>query len=110
MDQPLIASRSSLVADHATRESNGKLRAGLAALGLYLLLALAFTWPLPMKAATATMGAGTDGWQDTWEIWWVGHAVQTGAQPFHFTTLYAPDGATDYLDALNPIETVIVLP
>src|SRR5439155_19655752 len=33
-----------------------------------------------------------------------------GLPPYHFSTLYAPDGATNYLHSLNPIEIILTLP
>src|SRR5687768_8885554 len=37
-------------------------------------------------------------------------ANQTGTPPYHFSTLYAPTGATNYLHSFNPIEIVLTLP
>lgn len=79
-------------------------------LGLYLLLALAFTWPVLSTATTAIIGDGKDGWQDTWEIWWMNRAMSTGVMPYHFATLYAPDGVTNFLHSLNPVEIWLALP
>lgn len=76
----------------------------------YLLVALLFTWPLPITPTVATLGSGSDGWQETWEMWWFNRALQTGTSPYHFTTLYAPFGATNYLHSLNPIEITLTLP
>jgi len=79
-------------------------------LGIYVALALAFTWPVVSVVATATMGDGSDGWQESWEMWWLNRAIQTGSMPYHFSTLYAPYGATNYLHSFNPIENVLTLP
>lgn len=43
-------------------------------------------------------------------MWWVNRAIGTGDMPYHFATLYAPGGATNYLHSLNPIEIVLTLP
>src|SRR5919204_1391095 len=80
------------------------------ALIIYVILALVFTWPLPESVAGATMGDGLDGWQETWEMWWMHRAISSGVPPYHFSTLYAPDGATNYLHSLNPIEIILTLP
>jgi 4-amino-4-deoxy-L-arabinose transferase-like glycosyltransferase len=85
-------------------------RKDLLALAVYTILALAFTYPLITVIGTSTVGDGVDGWQDTWEMWWLNRALATGTPPYHFATLYAPDGATNYLHSLNPIEIVLTLP
>ncbi len=79
-------------------------------LGVYTVLALIFTWPMASTMTSAILGDGKDGWQDTWEIWWLNRAINTGSAPYHFSTLYAPTGATNYLHSLNPILIVLVLP
>lgn len=79
-------------------------------LGIYVLLALAFTWPAVTVAGAATLGVGTDGWQKLWEMWWMGQAIAGGSTPYHFATLFAPDGATNYLHSFNPIILLIALP
>src|SRR5437879_5277240 len=70
---------------------------------IYLLTALAFTWPLATRVSDTILGGGGDGWQETWEMWWMNRAIQAGSTPYHFSTLYAPDGATNFLHSLNPI-------
>jgi hypothetical protein len=82
----------------------------LGVLAGYWLLAVLFTWPLPTKAATAIMGDGKDGWLETWNLWWLNRAIGTGTPPYHFTGVFAPDGTTNYLHALNPFEGLLTLP
>jgi hypothetical protein len=84
--------------------------ADLAVLGAYLLLALLFTWPIALNFTSSIVGGGGDGWQETWEMWWMNRAIQTGTPPYHFATLYAPTGATNYLHSFNPIEIILTLP
>jgi hypothetical protein len=81
--------------------------ADLSVAAIYTLLALIFTWPLPVVAAHAVMGDGADAWQVTWDLWWVNRALLTGQTPYHFSTLYAPDGATNYLHLLNSVPTTM---
>jgi 4-amino-4-deoxy-L-arabinose transferase-like glycosyltransferase len=83
---------------------------GPAIFAIYTLLALLFTMPAPLTVTSAIVGDGHDGWQDAWEMWWLNRALQTGSPPYHFSTLYAPDGATLYIHSLNPIEIVLALP
>ncbi len=87
-----------------------KSRQDLFVFGVYTLLALIFTWPMASTMTSAILGDGKDGWQDTWEMWWLNRAINTGSAPYHFSTLYAPGGATNYLHSLNPILIVPVLP
>jgi hypothetical protein len=75
----------------------------------YSTLALAFTWPLVTMRDTV-MGDGKDDWQEVWEMWWMDRALRAGSTPYHFSTLYAPGGATNFLHSLNPIEILISLP
>jgi hypothetical protein len=82
----------------------------LAVLGAYLLLAMLFTWPIAVNFTSSIVGGGGDGWQETWEMWWMDRAIQTGTPPYHFATLYAPTGATNYLHSFNPIEIILTLP
>jgi hypothetical protein len=56
------------------------------------------------------MGDGKDGWLETWNLWWLSRAISTGAPPYHFTTVFAPDGVTNYLHALHPLEGLLTLP
>ena len=76
----------------------------------YLFLALLFTWPVITNITDSIIGGGGDGWQETWEMWWMNRAIQTGTPPYHFSTLYAPTGATNYLHSFNPLEIVLTLP
>src|SRR5687768_6124665 len=85
-------------------------RKDLPALAAYTMLALAFTYPLVTVIGTAGVGDGADGWQDTWEMWWLNRALATGTPPYHFATLYTPDGVTNFLHSLNPILIVLTLP
>jgi hypothetical protein len=86
------------------------LRKDLLVLAAYALVALVFSYPLVTMLSTASVGEGADGWQDTWEMWWLSRALATGTPPYHFATLYAPDGATNYLHSLNPILIVLTFP
>src|SRR5688500_18921826 len=87
---------------HKAKLTNPRSGADYAVFGLYVLLALAFTWPAPMGAGVGIMGSGTDGWQDAWEMWWMNQAITNGLPPYHFATLYAPNGVTNFLHSFNP--------
>ena len=99
------------VPDFPQRDTNRSLiRVDWAVLALYWALSVVFTWPLPARATTAIMGDGKDGWLEAWNLWWLNRAIGSGTPPYHFTTVFAPDGTTNYLHALNPIEGLITLP
>ncbi|MFV9505508.1 MAG: hypothetical protein AB4911_13210 [Oscillochloridaceae bacterium umkhey_bin13] len=87
-------------------------RHGLAAL-LFLGLALLSLAPVLPQATTTIWGgpiAAVDGWQHTWHLWWVAHAVSTGQNPFVTPLLFAPDGAELYLQPLNLTTGLLLLP
>ena len=80
------------------------------ALPLYYVLALLFSWPLPLQAATAIMGDGKDGWLETWNFWWLNRALGSGQPPYTFSTQFAPGGVTSHLHILNPLQGFLTLP
>lgn len=76
----------------------------LAALVLYLLLTVVFTWPLALHLADAIPGDGFDGWQNYWNLWWIKQAlVDRLSNPLAVDLLYAPTGVTLYFHTLNPL-------
>jgi hypothetical protein len=77
---------------------------------VYAAIAALFTWPLPLRATTAILGDGKDGWMETWNFWWLARSVGAARTPYDFNTVFAPNGVTDYLHALNPIGGVVTLP
>jgi hypothetical protein len=81
-----------------------------AIVGIYVALSVIFTWPLLSVLTQATMGDGVDGWQGTWDLWWVNRALTTGVAPYHFSTLYVPYGATNYIHHLHVAQAFITLP
>jgi hypothetical protein len=85
----------------------------LAALGLYLALALFVLANVLPRLAHAIPGAGVaaeDGWQNTWNLWWVRTALARGQNPFHTDMLFAPGGASLYLHTLNITNALLTLP
>ena len=83
----------------------------LAALVLYLLLTVVFTWPLALHLADAIPGDGFDGWQNYWNLWWIKQAlVDRLSNPLAVDLLYAPTGVTLYFHTLNPFNGLSTLP
>lgn len=87
------------------------------ALCIYLLLAIALTWPLASRPGSLLIGGYEsrgftfeDGSQNIWNIWWVGHALAEGKHPFWSDMLYYPEGLQFYFQTLNLAGIVPVLP
>ncbi|MDX1415705.1 MAG: hypothetical protein R3293_16025 [Candidatus Promineifilaceae bacterium] len=60
----------------------------------YLLLTLAFTWPLITRLGTELAGARDDLWIHQWTFWWIKEALLSGQNPFYTTLLYYPNGVS----------------
>lgn len=91
-------------------------RHGLALLG-YLALAIALTWPLATNPGGMVIGGWEsrdfsfeDASQNIWNIWWVGHAIAQGQNPFWSDLLYYPEGVQLYIQTLNLAGVLPVLP
>jgi hypothetical protein len=65
------------------------------ALACYTLLALLVLHPLPLQFTShvAANGPGSvDAYLGVWNLWWFGHAVQNGVDPFRTPLLFYPQG------------------
>ncbi|MBM3462999.1 MAG: hypothetical protein FJX76_12930 [Armatimonadetes bacterium] len=58
----------------------------------YLLLALAATWPLALKADTHCWGARFDLWGNLWLLWYFKEALVHGKLDFWTPLVFYPDG------------------
>jgi hypothetical protein len=65
----------------------------LAPLGLYLLIAVAMSWPLALHLGTHLPGDDRDAWQNYWNYWWTRRALAEGRSLYWTPLLYAPCGA-----------------
>lgn len=88
MNRPDTRSPSGLSA--ALRRPNGIIFV------VYVLLALAATWPLVSRLSTHLYGARSDLWVHQWTFWWVKEALTTGQSPFFTDLLYYPNGVPLY--------------
>lgn len=82
-------------------------------LALYTAITLYLLSPvLPVfnRAIAGDWRATIDGWQNVWGIWWVGHALATGQNPFFTPLLFYPDGASLYFQTLNMTNGLLTLP
>ncbi|PDW04248.1 hypothetical protein CJ255_04675 [Candidatus Viridilinea mediisalina] len=89
----------------------------LGVLLFYLGLAVALTWPLATHPGSLVIGgyesrnfAFEDASQNIWNVWWVGHALIEGKNPFWSDMLYYPEGVQFYFQTLNLAGIVPVLP
>lgn len=94
-------------------------RVSLLAFAGYFLLALPFTWPLPLHPASAVPGlaefAGKpiscDTWTQLWSLWWTGHAAAQPGESLFFTRhLFHPGGTTLALHTLFPLYGLLAMP
>ncbi|MCX7669212.1 MAG: hypothetical protein N2439_03985, partial [Anaerolineae bacterium] len=83
----------------------------VAALIGYLLLTLAFTYPLATVFTRAIPGDGFDGWQNYWNLWWMKVALlEKHTWPFFTDLLYYPTGVGLLFHTLNPFNGLFTLP
>jgi hypothetical protein len=65
---------------------------------LYLLLAIAYTFPLILHLSDHTAGTFTkDLYQNLWFLWWSKESLAQGVNPFFSSYIYYPDGVSLYL-------------
>ncbi len=57
----------------------------------YTLLTLMLTYPVARDLGNAFLGDGHDGFQNTWNFWWVGQALGTGRSAFRHPAAPAVD-------------------
>ncbi len=76
----------------------------------FSVLALAFTWPLALHFTEAIPGDGRDGWQMTWNLWWVRYALEHGQNPFETNLVFYPQGTSLYLHPLGLLSALLSLP
>lgn len=91
---------------------------GLALLG-YLGVAVWLTWPAVthMTSQIATSGhdiffyyGSEDVAQNVWNLWWFQYALRHGLNPFFSVWLYHPEGVQFYLQTLNSVAALPMVP
>jgi|GEM_PF-819903 len=88
-------------------------RPALISLGLYLIGALyllAKVIPNFGRSIPGTAVAPLDGWQNTWNIWWVHLAFSRGQNPYFTDMLFHPNGQSLYLHTLNITNALLSMP
>ncbi len=78
----------------------------LLAAGLFAVLAIALTWPLPLHLHDAVPGfdAG-DNLTFVWNFWWIRTAIHTGVSPLWTPALFAPLGTSLVLHTATLLPT-----
>ncbi|HMO58239.1 MAG TPA: hypothetical protein PKA05_02395 [Roseiflexaceae bacterium] len=85
----------------------------LPAAGFFLLLAIWLTWPQAALLGQAVVGgpiAEADGWQKTWNMWWVRQALGTLQNPLTTDLLFWPFGAPLGFQPIDLSNALLVLP
>jgi hypothetical protein len=81
----------------------------LAALGGYVALSLAATWPLLARFGSH-VGGGGDAWQTLWAFWWWHDALSRGASPWSCDALRWPWGVPMWFQAWDLPALLAMLP
>jgi hypothetical protein len=77
---------------------------------LYLLLAVALTWPAATTFTTRIAGDYGDGFQNLWNFWWVKEALTHFKNPFFTDHLRHPFGVTLVFQTMTWPDALAVLP
>lgn len=71
-------------------------------LAFYLFAYFVLTFPAITHFSTDFFMDAGDGLKTTWDVWWVGHAVKSGTNPWFTRLLHYPLGTTLIADTLTP--------
>jgi len=85
-------------------------RLDLLALLAYVLLALAYLWPLVRRFGVALAGDGFDMYVFQWGNWWITRALSQGQSPYHTTMIFYPQGAGLYFLSFSWLNTFVWWP
>ncbi len=78
--------------------------------GIYTLIALAMSWPLPRFINTHVPYGGGDDFQYMWNMWWFRQALQSGTNPFQTSLLYYPYGVNLAFSTQVPLVSAFTVP
>jgi hypothetical protein len=81
-----------------------------AALLGYLLLSVAYLWPLVRRFATAMAGDGFDRYVFQWANWWIIHALSRGQSPYHTRMIFYPQGVELHFLSFSWLNTFVWWP
>ncbi len=83
------------------------------ALGVYTLMALAVTYPMPLhigERIIANQPGQVDGYLGIWNIWWAATALTAGRSPFVTPLLFHPQGLDLFWQTLSLPQGLLALP
>ncbi|PDW03727.1 hypothetical protein [Candidatus Viridilinea mediisalina] len=82
-------------------------------LGLYTLLTLVVTYPMPLHIGSHVIANGpgqVDAYLGIWNIWWTAQALTSGQSPFFTPLLFHPQGLDLFWQTLSLPQGLLVLP
>lgn len=86
-------------------------RNDLIVIGVYLVLAIALTYPLALHLTTHVPGRGTDDPALTWNLWWMKYALfDLGAMPLYSSYIFYPIGVNLVAYTATFLNGVLALP
>jgi hypothetical protein len=80
------------------------------ACGLFLALAVAFTWPLAVRLDAAVPAGVGDLWQNYWNFWWWKTCLIEGRGPYWTPYLFHPTGTPVVFHTHSPFNMLVALP
>jgi len=85
-------------------------RPDLMALLGYVLLSVAYLWPLVRCFGTAMAGDGFDRYVFQWTNWWVTEALSQGQSPYHTDMIFYPQGVALHFLSFSWLNTFVWWP
>jgi len=73
-------------------------------------MSLAYAWQVVAGFSSRLAGHGGDGYQNLWNLWWVGRSLVALEDPFFTPLLHHPTGAPLWLHTLSPLQGALALP
>jgi len=82
----------------------------LAVLGLFVVLTLVITYPLPLQMGQVLAGGDIDAYINPWVDWWTHHVLTTPGESLYYTNyLFYPDGVSLVFHSFSHTNTAISL-
>lgn len=79
----------------------------IAVLVSYVLLALAYAWPLVRRFGTRLAGDGYDRYVFLWTNWWITHALSQGESVYHTRMIFYPHGVNLHFLSFSWLNTFV---
>lgn len=81
----------------------------LGVLGVYCLLTILLTWPLPVRMSTHLAGDDVDVWINLWADWWTEKALTEGLDFYTTDYLFYPHGTSLVFHSFSHVNTAVTL-